>query len=164
MDRTHVAGVCPVRTGNSVFPLTMPFFTCPCQLSFHFQTSCSSSMLQHCSLPITPVIYFASGKSNLSHTFPYLCGSIQHVLDHSALTGDDSRGLLLRRGHHRPVELVVLPLLGVALSDHYVPSGFLTDNTFILKGKKKPYNELGNAEWLGFYLPAQPFFHSLVYM
>lgn len=82
------------------------------------------------------VFYSAAGKSNLSNVFFYLCGSIQQVFDNSALTGNNSWCLLLQRWHHCFTEFIVLHLLGVALSDHDVPSGFLVYNIFILKRKK----------------------------
>lgn len=94
----------------------------------------------------------------------YLCRSIQHVFDDSALTGDNSRGLLLQRWHHRFVELIVLHLLGVALSDHDVPDRFLIYNIMILKKKKRLNSELGNAVWLELYLLAYFFLHSFDYM
>lgn len=83
------------------------------------------------------VLSFAARRSVIYLTFHYLCRSIQHVFDNSALLGDNSWGLLIHRWHHRFVEFIVLHLLGVALPDHDVPSGFLIHNILILKKEKK---------------------------
>lgn len=77
------------------------------------------------------------GRKEKFNILLYLCGSIQHVFDNSALTGDNSRCFLPQRRHHRFIELIVLHLLGVGLSDHDIPSGFLIYNTLILKREEK---------------------------
>lgn len=122
------------------FLLLILLFICHFQVSLHFQMNCSSSMSRYCSLPIACLYFTLQQERVLYLTSSYLCGSIQHVLDHGAFPGDNSRCLLLHWGQHRFIEVIVLHPLGVALSDYDVPSGFLIRNIFILKKKEASVN------------------------